>query len=480
MHGGLLIAYANQSTTPQSRVALFVESETRLTWTSLFAQTFPQSNIYLVGGTVRDVLLGHLPKDIDLVVQGVPADQIERFLTTQGAVRFVGERFGTFKFVPHGCRNQEPMDIALPRTESIGPIHGSGRKDMAIKSDYKISIQEDLSRRDFTINAIAYNLQTREIIDPYNGMMDLQHQVIRTVLDPEKRFYEDATRILRGLRFASQLRFGIEQQTWQAIRDNMDLLNNKIITDSGTYKYVIPRDAIGKEFALGFVSHPVHTLMLWEECGALEQFIPWLYQQKKAVLENGKTAFEKTKELLHTLERPSFLEHHNLDAMHPNVLITALSIFSQEQDKALHLCRDLYLHQFPVSHWAHVDCQNVEWLIDHIHILEEQDPSSMRPSMFEKLFCSQKGQQLIALVHAIELIASRHCATTQRLHTALALYHHYFDSFYPKLLSGKDIIDLGVEPGIKVRELMDKARDAQLVGKINTKDEARAYIASLV
>ena len=140
MHGGLLIAYANQSATPQSRVACFVQSEPRLTWTSLFAQEYPQANVYLVGGTVRDVLLGLIPKDIDLVIQGVPHENIERFLTTQGAVRFVGERFGTFKFVPHGCRNQEPIDIALPRTESIGRKHSSGRKDLVIESDYKISI----------------------------------------------------------------------------------------------------------------------------------------------------------------------------------------------------------------------------------------------------------------------------------------------------------------------------------------------------
>jgi tRNA nucleotidyltransferase/poly(A) polymerase len=480
MHGGILIHYANQSATPESRVAMFVESEPRLTWTSLFLDQYPQAKIYLVGGTVRDILLGYFPKDIDLVITGISADIIERFLTSQGAVRLVGERFGTFKFVPHGCRNQEPIDIALPRKESITPNHSSGRKSLKIQSDYTIPIQEDLSRRDFTINAIAYNLQSREIIDPFFGQNDLCSQIIRTVLTPEDRFYEDSTRILRGLRLAAQLRFGIEQQTWSAICNNMDLLNNKIISHNGTFAYAVPRDAIGREFAIGFICHPVHTLTLWEQSGALKMFIPWLYAQKNIVLEDKTTAFEKTKTLLHTLERPSFLAHHKLDSMHPNVLIAALSMFCEENQKALHLCRDLYLHQFPANHWARIDCDIVEWLIDNARILENNDPSNMRPSVFEKLFCSQKGKQLLALVHAIELTQSRHCASTQRLHTALRLYDHYCSQTYPKLISGSDILEFGITPGIKVREIMDIIRDAQLIGKIETKEQAKNYIKSMI
>ncbi|KKR21689.1 MAG: Metal dependent phosphohydrolase [Candidatus Uhrbacteria bacterium GW2011_GWD2_41_121] len=480
MHGGLLIRYANNCSTPQTRVASFVESESRLTWTSLFLQSYPQANIYLVGGTVRDILLGHLPKDIDLVIQGVPADKIERWLTAQGAVRFVGERFGTFKFVPHGCRNQEPMDIALPRTESVGPVHGSGRKDLMIQSDYQISILEDLSRRDFTINAIAFDLGSQELHDPFDGLSDLEAQTIRAVGSPEERFYEDATRILRGLRFACQLRFGIEGETWEAISNNLDLLNNKTISEDGTYTFVIPRDAIGKEFLLGFVAHPVHTLTLWDASGALKQFIPWLNALKSIVTENGITAFDQTKKLLHTLERPSFLSHHQINQIHPNVLIAGLSAFAEDHDHALHLCRQFYLHQFPHNHPARVDCDVVAWLLENMHVLEEHDPAGMRPSAFEKLFCSQKGKQLLCLIHGIELVSSKHAASTQRLHTALQLYGHYCANTYPRLISGSDIINLGIIPGVQFRDLLDKIRDAQLVHKIQTKQDAHQYLKNLI
>lgn len=480
MHGGLLIHYAHKSAAPEFRVASFVESEPRLTWTSLFLQDHPEAQIYLVGGTVRDVLLGLTPEDVDLVIRGIPGATIERWLSRQGAVRFVGERFGTFKFTPHGCRDMQPIDIALPRTEAIADKHKSGRKDQQIETDFRLSIEEDLSRRDFTINAIAFEIQTRQLVDPHRGMDDLGHQLVRTVLVPEARFYEDATRILRGLRFASQLRFGIEQDTWMAIVNNLDLLNNKVIGEEGTYKYVIPRDAIGKEFLLGFVSHPVHTLNLWDQAGALKQFIPWLHEQKTITLEGGAIAFESTKDLLHMLHRPSFLARHKLKKIHGNVLIAALSVFSDEHDHALHLCRQLYLHQFPASHWARIDCDIVAWLLDHRHILEENDPAGMRPSEFEKTFCTQKGQQLLALIHAVDLIKGTHGVTTERMHTAKKLYDHYCAQCYPKLISGKDLIELGLEPGVRFREMIDKVRDMQLAHKIGTPSEALEYIKSQI
>jgi len=480
MHGGLLIHYAHKSAAPEFRVASFVESEPRLTWTSLFLNDHPEAQIFLVGGTVRDIMLGSTPEDIDLVVRGVPAKTIERWLSRQGAVRFVGERFGTFKFVPHGCRDSQPIDIALPRTEEIASKHESGRKDQTIETDFRLSIAEDLSRRDYTINAIAFDIQTRELIDPYQGMQDLGHQIIRTVLSPEARFYEDATRILRGLRFASQLRFGIEQETWGAIINNLDLLNNKVVSDDGTYKYVISRDAIGKEFLLGFISHPVHTLNLWDQAGALKQFIPWLEEQKTIVLDDGSKAFEKTKDLLHMLHRPSFLARHKLERIHPNVLISALSVFSEDNDHALHLCRQLYLHQFPADHWARIDCDVVAWLLDHRHILEEEDPASMRPSAFERFFCTEKGQQLIAFIHAIELVKGLHSATTERMHSAKRLYDHYCSQCYPKLISGRDLIELGLKPGTQFRDLIDRVRDAQLVNRIQTRSEAQEYLKSQI
>lgn len=480
MHGGLLIHYAHKSATPENRVALFVESEPRLTWTSLFLQDHPEAEIFLVGGTVRDVLLGGAPADVDLVIRGVQANALERWLARQGAVRFVGERFGTFKFVPHGCRDMEPIDIALPRTESMANSHRSGRKDQMIESDYRLRIEDDLSRRDFTINAIAFNLQTRELIDPYGGLQDLHHQLIRTVLSPDARFYEDATRILRGLRFASQLRFGIEQETWQAICSNLDLLNNKTITDDGTYKYIIPRDAIGKEFLLGFLSHPVHTLNLWDQAGGLKQFIPWLYEQKSITLDNGANAFEKTKELLHLLHKPSFLAYHKLHAIHPNVFIAALSVLSDEHDHALHLCRQLYLHQFPASHWARIDCDVVAWLLDHKDLLKTEDPASMRPSVFEKQFCTQKGQQLLAFIHAIDLVMGVHSVTSERIHAVKQLSDRYHTESYPQLVSGSDLIALGLQPGAHFRDLLDQVRDRQLAHKIHTPSEALEFIKTKI
>ena len=125
-------------------------------------------------------------------------------------INLVGKSFGVFKFVPttieqSNNRTIEPIDIALPRTEHAGM--SGGYKDFEIQSDKDLPIEEDLGRRDFTINALAYDLKNQKIIDEFDGLKDLNDKIIKAIGDPLQRFQEDYTRMMRAIRFSCQLNF---------------------------------------------------------------------------------------------------------------------------------------------------------------------------------------------------------------------------------------------------------------------------------
>lgn len=240
---------------------------------------FKGAQVYLVGGAVRDHLLGRGTKDFDFVVRGVPAKKLEKFLETLGDVDLVGRHFGVFKFLPKG-RNQEPFDIALPRTEHSTAL--GGYKSFEVQSDPNLPLADDLSRRDFTINAMAYrlgaakgNILFKELIDPFNGADDLKKKIIKTVGKSEERFREDYSRMLRGLRFSIELGFKLEGETKSAI-----IALIKHINDLEKGIRVTPTEVIASEFLKSFLPDPVKTLDLWDEVGAIRELMSELLPMK--------------------------------------------------------------------------------------------------------------------------------------------------------------------------------------------------------
>lgn len=165
---------------------------------------------YFVGGSVRDILLGRHIHDVDIATSAYPEEVKKLFDKTIDT----GIQHGTVTVLYDG----ESYEITTFRTES-------GYQDFR-RPDHVTFVQnldEDLKRRDFTINALAMNTQG-EIIDLFNGLEDLENKVIRAVGDAETRFHEDALRMMRAVRFMSQLKFNLEEKTEQAISDNHQLL----------------------------------------------------------------------------------------------------------------------------------------------------------------------------------------------------------------------------------------------------------------
>lgn len=162
-------------------------------------------NPLLVGGAVRDHLLGIAPKDFDVEVYGISLDQVGAALTSAGfSTNFAGKSFGVLKVASK--IGGLSYDVSLPRTEKkIGEKH----KDFQVLPDFTLPVKVAAARRDFTINAIAYDPFTKEFLDYYGGMNDLEDGILRHIVaDGKTQFAEDALRVLRGCGFAG--RFGFE------------------------------------------------------------------------------------------------------------------------------------------------------------------------------------------------------------------------------------------------------------------------------
>lgn len=155
----------------------------------------------VVGGWVRDRLLGVISKDVDVEVYHLPADRLRALLETLGPVNAVGESFTVYKVLE--------VDVSLPRRESK---IGRGHRAFAVAGDPELPIEEAARRRDFTINAIAWDPLTQEYIDPFDGRGDLLERKMLRAVDP-RTFPDDSLRVLRGIQFAARFELEMDAGT---------------------------------------------------------------------------------------------------------------------------------------------------------------------------------------------------------------------------------------------------------------------------
>ena len=215
--------------------------------------TFYENNYeaFMVGGCIRDSLLSKEPKDYDIATSALPNITESLFEKTIPT----GIKHGTITVL----LDKEPFEVTTYRIE--GEYKDNRRPD---EISFVTNIKDDLSRRDFTINAFAYNSK-EGLKDYFNGLEDLQNKIIRTVSDSNKRFNEDALRMMRAIRFASQLDFNIEKSTLDGIKKNKNLLKN------------ISSERIRDELCKLLLSdNPRKGLNLLKDCGVLDVIIPEL------------------------------------------------------------------------------------------------------------------------------------------------------------------------------------------------------------
>ena len=205
----------------------------------------------IVGGWVRDRLLGRTSKDVDLEVYGVAAPQLRELLAAFGSVNAVGEAFTVYKVAG--------IDVALPRRESK---IGRGHRGFEVTGDPDLSIEDAARRRDFTINAVAWDPLTDEYIDPFDGRRDLEARVLR-VVDP-RTFGDDSLRVLRALQFAARFELSLDPGTRDICRGLPldDLPAERIWGEIEKLLLLAARPSLGWHLAL--------------ELGVIEQLFPEL------------------------------------------------------------------------------------------------------------------------------------------------------------------------------------------------------------
>ncbi len=277
--------------------------------------------LYLVGGSVRDELLGRPHSDLDLTTNAIPAEvkQLAQQVHPD-AIYTVGERFGTVGLVFGDLR----VEVTTFRSEQYEP----GSRKPAVS--FGQSLREDLSRRDFTINAMARDLATGELIDPFGGRADLQEKLIRAVGKPEERFAEDPLRLLRAVRFTAELDFSIENETYFAISacaNQLKTISKERIRDEMNKILLSERPALGIRLLceLGLMEHIVPEMLQMQGLRDTARKHKDVFEHTLAVVQRVPPALHlRWAALLHDIAKPAtisvtngevhFLGHESLGA----------------------------------------------------------------------------------------------------------------------------------------------------------------------
>lgn len=210
---------------------------------------------FLVGGCVRDLILGNNPKDYDITTDATPQTVIKIFPKTYPT----GLQHGTIT-VAMGEGKDNHFEVTTFRIE--GEYTDGRRPDEVF---FVMNVEQDLARRDLTINAIAYNPIDEQIVDPFGGILDLKNATIRAVGNPNARFREDGLRIMRVARFAARFGYAIEDATFEAMKNNIDTLKK------------VSKERIQDELCKTLMTmNPSYGFLLLEQSGALHIACPVL------------------------------------------------------------------------------------------------------------------------------------------------------------------------------------------------------------
>ena len=240
------------------------------------SSVFTSENVngYVIGGWVRDCILkrDHPDKDIDIVVIGNGIDiarKTARKLNSRLKVS-VFKNFGTAMF----RHNEYEIEFVGARKES----YDRGSRKPVVEDG---SLEDDQKRRDFTINALAISLNKDtygELLDPFGGIDDIRKKIIRTPLDPDKTFSDDPLRMMRAIRFTTQLNFTIEEITYNSIKENVERI-----------RIVSPERIVTEVNKILMCEHPSKGFILLEKAGLLKIILPELDNLKGVETKEGKT-----------------------------------------------------------------------------------------------------------------------------------------------------------------------------------------------
>lgn len=417
---------------------------------------------YVVGGCLRDLILGLEPKDWDVTTNALP-EQIQKvfpktlYLNTFGTVTV---RSGK-------------LEVEVTTFRADGQYTDFRHPD---RVQFGVSLKEDLARRDFTVNALAYN--GKDIHDEFSGQTDLAHYVVKAVRDANTRFNEDALRMLRAIRFASQLRFTIEEKTWQAIIKNAALIKHVsaerirdelvkmlktedpykaiwLLHTSGLLKIILPELEAG--FGVTQNLHHIYTIFT-HNLFAL-QFCPsddWRVRLAALLHDVGKPNVKQGEG-----KNSTFYQHEHVGAKLARNIMRRLAFSNEDIQKVTHLIRQ---HMFFYNIGEITDA-GVRRLLRRVGV--EHMPDLMAVRIADRMgsgVYKDKPRKLEELERRLEYVQKDPISTSM-----LAI-------------DGNDLMkDFGMKPGAKIGLVLHKLLDDVMEDpKRNTKDYLAQRVSQIV
>jgi len=408
---------------------------------------------WLVGGCVRDLLLGREPEDYD-VATDAPPDEVRALF---GNARLVGAHFGVVLV----AQGEAEVEVATLRTDHC---YRDGRRPSAVS--FETDPRRDVERRDFTINGLLLDPTTGEVLDFVGGREDLAAGLIRAIGDPDRRFAEDHLRMLRAVRFAAGLGFRIEPQTQEAIRRHREQIRRisperirdeliriltqggarrglELMEETGLLEIILPEVAAMKGVPQPVEFHPegdvwTHVLLMLE-----------MMQNPSVTLALGVLLHDVGKPPTYRLaERIRFDEHDQVGARLAVEIMTRLR-FAGEQIRRVEALVQHHLR------WRHVQ--------------------QMRESKLKRFLALEHFDEHMEL-HRLDCLAS-HRNLDNYYFVARKLAETPPEALKPKrLLTGHDLIRAGFQPGPAFSEILREVEDAQLESQIRTPEEALAFV----
>jgi poly(A) polymerase len=231
------------------------------------AQTLQQAgyDAFIVGGAVRDLILGIVPKDFDVATNATP-DQVQAVFRKS---RLIGRRFQIVHVTFYGGHKPEIIEVSTFRAMVNDEGEHMTESGRILRDNIWGSHSEDAARRDFTINALYYNPSNSMVLDYHGGMYDIKERLIRMIGDPEKRFREDPIRMLRAVRFAAKTGFTIEAQTLAPIQELAPLIHD--VPSARLFDEICENGAIVSEVMPGVIAMPHRFLTRNRLIAALSQ-----------------------------------------------------------------------------------------------------------------------------------------------------------------------------------------------------------------
>jgi poly(A) polymerase len=466
-------------------------------------KALPGGTVYLVGGTVRDLLLKRKVTDIDVVITGYPMSGLKKRLRRFGNIATLGEVFGTLRLtLPSKTFH---IDIALPRTERSGGT--GGYKDFSFRPDHRLPIEEDLSRRDFTMNAMALRISDGTLIDPFHGEQDVRRRILRTVGKPEDRFREDYSRLLRLLRFSVSLGCSVDHRTAAAARRLMPRLNSK---NNG--RFIVPREVVAEQCILTFAAHPLRAFEAYDRFSVFRVCIPEVEALKGCRqpdrFHSEGDVFAHTRDAMQKISRPEFQKYFHHQP--PPLTIFAVLLHDIGKPRARRIVHE---HEGKRIHfWGHetrgaimaqhigerlrlasykglVQPNDLAWIIRRHLIVTTHNPSSLRASTIAEYFCGRLGPRLLEVVWADQSASkpsdgarstARFVATRKRLRALFGRSGHRGIAAPQPLLTGNDVMKLfRIPEGQRVGSLLRILREEQLSQRIRTRSEAIEFLSKM-